>query len=180
MTERFKPNVDVRDILDGQHSSRNGANIILITVHDTEGANLRGVTDLRNLGQVFRDRDVSAHVATDAEGNSGRYVYDDAKAWHCAYYNPESLGIEQIGKAAQAHWPDAQLNETARWIAYWDYHHSGIVIRKGAVSRDGRILRSGVVRHSDLGNLGGNHGDPGSTYPLADVLRRARHYRALY
>lgn len=177
--ERFRPNVDLRN-LDIPHSGRNGAQIQLIVVHDTEGANLPGVKDLRTLGDVFRDRGVSAHVGDDADGNSARYVRDEFKAWHCAYWNPPALGIEQIGFAAQGHWPTAQLNETARWIAYWDTQHPGIVIRKGAVSRDGRILRPGVVRHSDLGHLGGNHGDPGSKYPLALVLRKARHYRAMY
>jgi hypothetical protein len=89
------------------------------------------------------------------------------------------LGIEQIGFASQKTWPVAQLDETSRWIAYWSFHH-GIPIRKGAVSVDGRVLRSGVVRHSDLGNLGGGHQDPGANYPLAAVNARARHYRAMY
>ena len=178
MSERYKPNVDVR-ALDVPCSSRHGAPILLIVVHDTEGANLPGVTDLRVLGSVFKARRVSAHVGTDAEGNSGRYVRDDDKAWHCAFYNPWSLGIEQIGFASQASWPDAQLDETARWIAYWSYHHK-VPIRKGAVTRDGRVSRSGVVRHSDLGNLGGGHFDPGKNYPLADVNARARRYRSMY
>jgi N-acetyl-anhydromuramyl-L-alanine amidase AmpD len=178
MSERFKPNVDVR-ILDVPHSSRHGASLQLIVVHDTEGANLKGVQDLRNLGDVFKSRKVSAHVGTDAEGNSGRYVRDEDKAWHCGFYNSPSLGIEQIGFASQRSWPQAQLDETARWIAYWSFHH-GIPIRKGAVSVDGRVLRSGVVRHSDLGALGGGHQDPGANYPLAAVNVRARHYRAMY
>jgi len=179
MSERFKPNVDVRD-LDVGHSSRHGASIQLTVVHDTEGANIKGVTDLRNLGVVFRPQnEKSSHVATDAEGNSARYVHDEDKAWHCAFWNSVSLGIEQIGFASQQSWPDAQLDETARWIAYWNFHH-GVPIRKGIVSRDGRIIRPGVVRHSDLGVLGGGHSDPGPNYPLALVLRRARRYRAMY
>lgn len=177
--ERYRPNVDLHD-LDIPHSPRNGAGVSLIVVHDTEGANLPGVKDLRGLGGVFRDRGVSAHVGDDAEGNSARYVHDENKAWHCAYYNSWSLGIEQIGFAGQTHWPELQLDETARWIALWDTLHSGLVIRKGAVSVDGRILRPGVVRHSDLGRLGGNHRDPGSHYPLALVLQKARRYRAMY
>lgn len=172
------PNVDLRDLNVG-YSSRHGETIQLITVHDSEGANLPGITDLRVLGDVFRDRGVSAHVGTDATGNSARYVHDGQKAWHNAYYNPWSLGIEQIGFAAQGFWPDAQLDETARWLAYWNYHHK-VPIRKGAVSRDGRILRPGVVRHSDLGYLGGSHADPGANYPLALVLRKARRFRDMY
>lgn len=179
MSERFRPHVSIEDLNCG-HSSRHGARITLITVHDTEGANIPGVTDLRNLGPVFRpDQEKSAHVATDGEGHSGRYVRDADKAWHCAFYNTVSLGIEQIGRAAQASWPDAQLRETARWIAYWNHLH-GVPLRKGAVTRDGRVTRSGVVRHSDLGNLGGGHTDPGSNYPLAKVMQYARHYAKMY
>jgi NAD kinase len=40
---------------------------------------------------------VSAHVCTDGDGNSARYVPDAAKAWHCAGFNSQSLGVEQIG-----------------------------------------------------------------------------------
>lgn len=178
MPERYRPNVDLRD-LRVPSSSRHGAQLKLVVFHDTEGANLPGIIDLRQLGNVFRDRNVSAHVGVDAEGNSARYVRDEDKAWHCAFYNPWSLGIEQIGKASQTSWPEAELNEAARWMAYWHQLH-GIPIRKGAVTRDGRITRTGAVRHSDLGNLGGNHGDPGTGYPLALVLRKARRYSAMY
>ena len=41
------------------------------------------------------------------------------------------------------------------WIAYWSAKH-GIPIRKGGVSGSS-VVRSGVVRHSDLGVVGGNY-----------------------
>jgi N-acetyl-anhydromuramyl-L-alanine amidase AmpD len=162
-------------------SSRNGRTPNLIVLHSTEGANIKGIRDLQGLGGWFDNpsAQASSHVATDADGNSARYVDDSVKAWHCAGYNSASLGVEQVGKAAQDSWPDKQLLETARWIALW-HRKYGIPIRKGKVASDGRVLRSGVVMHSDLGNLGGGHHDPGGDYPLTAVIRVANGFQNLY
>lgn len=161
-------------------STRHGTKPVLIVLHDTEGANIKGIRDLQGLGDWFDNpaAQASSHVATDGEGNSARYVDDDLKAWHVAFYNSLSLGIEQVGFASQKTWPAAQLHETARWIARWSELY-GIPIRQGRASLDGRIIKSGVVRHSDLGNLGGGHHDPGDGYPFADVLALAREYLKL-
>lgn len=179
MSERTHANIVVRQNVVCQ-SSRHGADIALIVVHDTEGANIKGIRDLQGLANYFDNirTQASSHVATDADGNSARMVGDHAKAWHCAYYNSVSLGIEQIGFASQQSWVEAELRETARWIAHWHIHY-GIPIRKGAVTLDGRVSKHGVVRHSDLGNLGGGHRDPGPNYPLRHVLDLARHFSRL-
>jgi hypothetical protein len=171
-----RPNVKVRRLVRNK-SSRNGARPQLIVLHSTEGSNVKGLGDLVGLGGFF-DRpavQASSHVATDAEGNSARYVRDSDKAWTQAHYNPVSLSIEQVGAAAQKSWSLAQRQETARWIAYWSKKH-GIPIRKAIVS-NGRVVRSGVIRHSELGSLGGNHHDPGRGFDLHYVLERARKYR---
>lgn len=162
------------------NSSRHGAKPVLIVLHDTEGANIKGIRDLQGLGDWFDNpaAQASAHVGVDAEGNSARYVDDDLKAWHVAFYNSVSLGVEQVGFASQTKWPEAQLQETARWIARWSDLY-GIPIRVGGVTRDGRVTSSGVVRHSDLGNPGGGHHDPGPNFPFGDVLRLARAYLRL-
>lgn len=173
---RVMPHVEVRHLVHA-FSSRHGTKIELMVVHDTEGPNRAGLSDLIGLGNYF-DRagsQESSTVATDAEGNSARYVRDDDKAWHVAYYNPWALGIEQIGFASQGVWPVLQVRETARWLAYWSHLH-GIPIRKGRVTVDGRIITSGVVRHSELGNLGGGHHDPGTPYPLHDCMEMARDF----
>jgi hypothetical protein len=122
-------------------------------LHSTEGANLKGIVDLKGLGDWFDNpaAQASSHVATDAEGNSARYVDDSVKAWSCVFYNSMSLNIEQVGRAAQTSWPDAQIQETARWVGRWADLFD-IPIRQGHVSLDGRIIESGVVQHSDLGN----------------------------
>jgi hypothetical protein len=97
-------------------SSRHGAFPRLIVLHSTEGANLKGIVDLKGLGDWFDNpaAQASSHVATDAEGNSARFVDDSVKAWSCEFYNSMSLNIEQVGRAAQTSWPDAQIQETAQ------------------------------------------------------------------
>lgn len=172
---RVEPNVVIRENVCNQ-SSRHGVKPILIVVHSTESGNVPGsAKDLRAIANWFDNpqAQASSHVVTDADAQSARLVVDDRKAWAQAYYNPWALSIEQVGRAAQTHWAHAQVEETARWIALWHGRHD-IPIRKGAVTKDGRITTTGVVRHSDLGNLGGGHSDPGDGYPLHECLEIAR------
>jgi N-acetyl-anhydromuramyl-L-alanine amidase AmpD len=183
MSERAMPHVTVRTEVTCQ-SSRNGAKIQLIVIHDTEGGNIPNSSrDLQGLADYFNrlSTQASSHVATDQDGNSARMVSDEAKAWHCSYYNSPSLGIEQIGFATD-NWrsraKDLQLRETARWIALW-HRRYGIPIRRGLVSPDGRVLRTGVTQHRRLGNLGGAHHDVAVAYPMTKVLRYAKHYARL-
>ena len=78
-----------------------------------------------------------------------------AKAWTQAWFNPWSLSIEQIGRAAQTEWARDELREAARWIARWSRLYN-IPAYKGKVDPvSGKILKAGVVRHSDLGVRGG-------------------------
>ena len=177
MAERAMPKVRVRRLVPNK-SSRNGVRPSIIVVHSTEGTNVVGLADLVGLGGWFAnpDSEASSHVATDAEGNSARYVRDEDKAWHCARYNSAALGIEQVGKAAQTSWSEAQQRETARWIAYWSLKF-GVPIQKGKIA-NGKVLTPGTCRHSDLGALGGNHSDPGRHYPLREVLELAREIRS--
>jgi hypothetical protein len=176
--DRFIPHVDYRQLVRNK-SSRAGAKPVLIVVHATQSAELTGLGDLKGVGSWFDNpaAQASSHVCTDGEGHSARFVRDEDKAWHVASYNRVSLGIEQIGFAEFQRWQEAELRETARWIARWSVLH-GIPIQKGKVSQtEIRVLRPGVVRHSDLGALGGGHFDPGRPYPLHDVLDMAREYR---
>jgi hypothetical protein len=104
------------------------------------------------------------------------------KAWSQAYYNPWCLSIEQIGFATddwKSKKKEAQLQETARWIAWWSKEHN-IPIQAGTVTSDGRITKPGVKQHRSLGSLGGGHHDVARSYPTARVLAYARvHRRAL-
>lgn len=173
--KRTHPRVVVRTA-SPNYSTRTSP-IELIVLHATVSHNRPGPSDLAAIGDFFAGRasQVSSHVCTDGDGHSARYVADENKAWHCAAYNSAALGIEQIFAAGDVWKPD-EYRETARWIARWSVMH-GIPIRLGAVN-NGRVTRSGVLRHSDLGALGGGHVDPGTQYDLGHALALARRYHA--
>jgi N-acetyl-anhydromuramyl-L-alanine amidase AmpD len=126
---RRYPNVVVRRSVHNQ-SSRNGVKPQIIVVHSTESANRPGSGDLASIADWFDNpsAQASSHVCTDGDGNSARMVADEQKAWHVAGYNSVSLGIEQIGRAAQGAWQRDEYRETARWIAHWSRKH-GIPIQ---------------------------------------------------
>jgi N-acetyl-anhydromuramyl-L-alanine amidase AmpD len=174
-TNRYKPSVDVRR-MSPFHSDRGGVRPTLMVIHATAGHNRPGVADLESLGGWFSNPDaqVSSHVATDNEGNSARFVPDELKAWHCMGYNRMSLGIEQVAPGDGSEITREMYRETARWIALWSQKWD-IPIREAMVD-DGRVLRSGVVRHSALGAIGGGHSDPGA-YDMHAMLSLARFYR---
>jgi N-acetyl-anhydromuramyl-L-alanine amidase AmpD len=148
--------------------------ISLIVIHSTESHNRPGTGDLEGVAGWFANpaAQASAHVITDADGQSARCVPDSTKAWHCVSYNSPALGIEQVGQAAQGSWAEAEWTETARWVAQWSHDHN-IPIRRALVV-GGRVLRSGVTTHHRLGTFGGGHFDPGPKYPMRKMLRKAR------
>jgi N-acetylmuramoyl-L-alanine amidase len=148
-------------------SSRRGLKPRIIVLHTTEGHNRPGLSDLRGLVSFFGNaaNQVSSHIANDAEGNDARIVPDDRKAFTQAAFNSIALSIEQIGFASQTEFPEAQLQNTARWIAHWS-RKFGIPIQHST--------SQGVCQHVDLGAAGGGHRDCGPNYPLGRVLAMAR------
>lgn len=173
MGRRLQPNIVIRKRVRNQ-SSRGGIRPRLMVLHSTESHNRPGDSDLAAIVNWFDNpaAQASSHVITDADGNSARCVEDEAKAWTCAGFNGVSLNVEQIGFASQGQWADAELWETARWLAWWSKKWN-IPLRRGRVSGS-TIIRSGVVTHAQLGSIGGGHHDPGSNYPVRRVIRRAR------
>lgn len=174
---RLKPNVVIDKAVRNQ-SPRNGAKPRLMVLHSTEGSNIpNSANDLAAVVGWFDNpaAQASSHVITDADGNSARCVADAEKAWSCVGFNSWSLNIEQIGFASQGKWADAELAETARWIAHWSLKHS-IPIQRGAVIGT-QITTPGVVTHEQLGAVGGGHHDPGDAYPVHNVLERAKTFR---
>lgn len=178
--DRPFPKVAVRNNVCCQ-SDRHGAKLLLMVLHDTEGANVpHSARDLVGLGNFFDtwSTQASSTVANDEDGQSARYVPDGRKAWTQAYYNPWSLSIEQIGFASDD-WnstkKNAQIHETARWLARWNRLH-GVPLQQAYVRVDGTITRAGVCQHRGLGVLGGGHVDVSKLYPLARVIRLARRY----
>jgi len=86
-----------------------------------------------------------------------------------------SLGIEQILPANGTELTRDLYRETARWVARWSKMYN-IPINKGVISGD-RVMRAGVVRHSDLGSIGGGHSDPGK-YDMEAMMHLAKFYRS--
>lgn len=162
-----RPRVQVRRIVRNR-SSRGGVHPRIIVIHSAESRNVPGDADLRSLGGWFDNpaSKVSSHLGIDDEGKTARYVPDADKAWTQAYYNPQALSIELIGRASQSAgaWTDAQVEKTARWLAFWSKKF-GIPLRHSTYR--------GVCKHSDLGAAGGGHHDPG-TFPFKRCLKRAR------
>lgn len=180
---RYQPHV-VHTHLTKSKSSRNGAPLKLIVVHDTEGANVKGITDLVNLGQYWDStygtpRASSSSVGVDNEGNSARYVRDADKPWTQAYYNPWSLSIENVGIAGSTDWSELMYKENARWIAYW-CHHYNIRCYAASVTPSGIIVKGGYIRHRTLKALGGGHVDPPEDFDLAHCGSMARSYLKKY
>jgi N-acetyl-anhydromuramyl-L-alanine amidase AmpD len=173
---RKRPHVNVTHWSPNK-SSRGGAHCTLIVVHVTAGHNRPGLVDLQGLASWFGSSgsQVSSHVCTDNEAHSARFVRDGEKAWHCAGYNRMALGIEQVAPGNGTEITRQMYRETARWIAQWSREY-GIPIRKAVVGGGG-VSKAGVIRHSELGALGGGHSDPGR-YDLDACLNLARFYRA--
>ena len=179
--ERIHPKVVVKRNSPNQSSRFAGIGIIVL--HSTESHNVKGNADLDGVASWFANpaAQASAHVVTDADGRSARCVKDGRKAWHVGNLNSISLGIEQIGFAAQGRntWKrtDQELRETARWIATWSLKHD-IPIRKAWLTRGGSIIRKGVTTHAYCSSHGAgtDHTDPGD-YPMGLVLWYAKGYR---
>lgn len=155
-------------------SSRFGIRPRLIVLHDTEGANLPGITDLHVLGNFFdqyRTR-ASAHKGIDAAGNCITMVADYRKAWHAGYVNNWALGIEQVAHASwnTDQWVDKfhlGLYRVAAQLATW-HTQWGIPIQ---VTHSG--IGKGITEHRFISGRGG-HWDPGYHYPLQYVVDWAR------
>lgn len=162
-------------------SSREGGRPKLIVLHTTEGGDSpSGNADLKGLASFFDGAEASAHVANNVDGHDVRMVADAQKSWAVCNLNPYSLSIEQISFSAfsKEEWfkRDAQLQNTARWVAYWSRKWD-IPIRRG-MAPNGVILRSGVVQHKNLGAAGCGHSDCGDGYPIRYVRLLARYYAA--
>lgn len=164
-------------------SSRTGVKPALLVLHTTESHNRPGKSDIDSIINWF-DNPVaqsSSHVIVDREGNSARCVKDGKKAWTQAWFNSFCLSIEMIGFASESKtaWllnERKGLKKVAKYLAHWSKYWD-IPLQKAVVSNTGRVVKPGVIRHMDLGKLGGDHHDPGVNFPLDTVIRMAKWYK---
>jgi len=168
---------------------RGGLPVDAIVLHATELPNEPGIRDLRRLASFFARSALATQVANDAAGNSSRMVADDRLVYHATYWNPTTVGIEQMGYSSytREQWTDRrpQLDSTARWVAYWARSYripirrcvvSGIRYSKRKRVVAGEIVKRGVCSHAQLDPR--NRDDPGPGYPWGYVLAKAREIAA--
>jgi len=130
-------------------SSRGGARVRLVVVHDTEGSYAGAVSWFTQVRSQ-----VSAHLVMREDGaEATQMVPLSEKAWHVCNLNPVAIGIEGAGVEAQGFsgaWWSGMAN-----IVAWLLHRYGVACR-WASGGEGE----GFCSHHDLGASGGGHNDP--------------------
>jgi hypothetical protein len=146
----------------------------LVVIHTAEGA-----LTYQALGSFFANpaSGVSSHTGIDDTPNVvGEYVRGpDAKAWTQANANPYSVATELCAFAAwsAADWAahPQMLANCAAWIAEEAAAYDIPLVKLDAGQAQGGA--AGVCGHVDLGAAGGNHWDPGPSFPWAQVMSMA-------
>jgi hypothetical protein len=146
-------------------SSRNGTPVRVIVWHQTVsfdrpgGADQDGLTALANT----RSSGVSWHYLIG--GKDGRCTFTvptNLKAWTQGNANQFAIGIEVQAFGSEPRYVSgagrAKLLRVTRFLG----RRFGIPMRRGLV-RNCRVVRSGIVEHSDLGPCGGGHVDVTAT-----------------
>jgi peptidoglycan hydrolase-like protein with peptidoglycan-binding domain len=145
----------------------------LLVLHTTEGfTGSNGAYDCA----VYFSGNVGASSQVCIDNNRGK-IYECVSrsngAWTQCNYNSVSVSAEQCGYASWSrdYWLSSKsnlLHNTADWLAE-ESKKFGIPLVKlssGSAQGSGR----GVCYHSDLGGTGCGHSDPGSNYPINEVL----------
>jgi len=156
------------------YSSRGGATVRLIVLHTAEGA-----LTIESLGSFFGNpsSQVSSHTGIDdASGVIGEYVKRGDKAWTASNANPVAVQAElcAFAKWSSAEWQKHpnMLENAARWVAE-EARAFGIPVLKLTASQ-AQGSSKGVCQHSDLGAWGGGHWDCGGSFPIDQVIMRAK------
>ena len=177
--DRFKkkgkpPKLTRKPFPSPNYSSRGSAAVRLIVIHTAEGA-----TTVEELGNFFAQASagVSSHTGIDDQlGVVGEYVRRTGKAWTAGNANPVAVQTElcAFAKWNAAEWDrhPNMLENCARWIAEEAAHFDIPITKLTAAQAQGS--GRGVCQHADLGDYGGGHWDCGGSFPLADVLARAK------
>lgn len=149
----------------------------LLVIHTMEG--FTGVNGAYDCAKYFQG-DVGASSQVCIDNNRGKIwecVNRGYGSWTQCQFNYESDSAEQSGYASWStdYWlsnRDAQLHNLADWIAE-EAKKLGIPI---TLLSDSQAQGSGwgVTFHSRLGSSGCGHSDPGSKFPIDQVLEWAK------
>lgn len=155
----------------GSYSS--GGTKRILVIHTMEG--FTGPNGAQDCAIYFQG-DVGASSQVCIDNNRG-HIWEGVKrqygSWTQCGYNSVAISCEQSGYASwsRQYWLDYrnnQLRNIADWLAE-ESRATGIPlidISASAAQGSGR----GVCYHSELGSTGCGHGDPGSGFPLDQVL----------
>lgn len=159
-------------------SSRGGAQVRLIVVHTSEGAQT-----YQSLGSFFANpsSQVSSHTGIDdaSPGVIGEYCGRSNKAWTAANANPYAVQTELCTPSGAAQGWSAQtwaskttmLANCAAWIAEEAAILGIPIVKLSPAQAQGGA--AGVCGHGDLGAMGGGHTDPGPNFPWSQVIAMA-------
>jgi MYXO-CTERM domain-containing protein len=116
-------------------TTRSGASVGWIVIHDTEGGWDASVSTLQN------DPGKSVHYIVGQDGKIGQFVPESYTAWHDGnyWYNQRSVGIEHVGYYHQTY-PEAEYAASAKLVAY--------LTKKYDVPKD----RDHIVGHDQIPN----------------------------
>jgi hypothetical protein len=130
-------------------STRHGARVDLLVLHDTEGGYAGAISWFKN-----PKSQVSAHFVIKEDGAEATQMVDLAdKAWHAKAFNPRSIGFEMAGIAAKG-FGEPEWAAAASIFAF-HLHHLQIPNRWARAG-----VGPGFCSHFDLGVAGGGHRDP--------------------
>ncbi|WP_105302986.1 N-acetylmuramoyl-L-alanine amidase [Anaerolactibacter massiliensis] len=105
-----------RDMTSGHWNDRAGNKISRIVIHHQAG-NL----SLQTLGNVFKNRQASAHYGIDSNGRIGQYVDEAYRAWTTSGWEPDrnTVTIEVANSQAGGNWPisDAAMSSLIKLCA---------------------------------------------------------------
>jgi MYXO-CTERM domain-containing protein len=117
------------------NTSRSGATVQYVLVHDTEGGWNASVATLQN------DPGKSVQYIVDVDGRVGQFVSEETLAWHCGnfHYNARSIGIEHVGYSTKPY-PEAEYLASAKLVEH--------LTTKYKIPRD----RAHIIGHDQVPN----------------------------
>ncbi len=159
--------------------------IELFVLHDMEDVHY--LTAAENTGRWFERMASGGSTHYGIDNNSiQRYLALNVICWGAPNANTNGVHFEQMGKASWVRetWMQQAkptLDRTA-WLLARVHKYleaRGVIIPLRKLGDDElRAHKHGIVTHRQVTRVlgGGSHTDPGSGYPMAWVVDRARHY----
>jgi hypothetical protein len=146
--------------------------------------------DMEDTAYKTAAEDVGRYFEMEASGGSSHYGVDNNSiqqylglnvvAWGAPSANYDGIHIEQMGSAS---WSRSEWHKKAgdtidrtAWLLAYLHNITNIPLRLLSV-QETKARTRGVITHKlATAAFGGTHTDPGSGYPLDDVIDRANEY----